>query len=79
MTVELRKCNKLLWALCDGNCDRCNTYSTSSTINLPSSSIRYYCVNCVRYDYCSARGICIDPSVCCSLYQSKSVDEVVRC
>lgn len=41
MAVEWRKCNKLSWALCDGNCSGCNTVSTSFTINPPSPSIKH--------------------------------------
>ena len=41
MVVEWRKCNKFSWALCDGDCDRCNTYATSFTTNTQSSSIKY--------------------------------------
>ena len=41
MAVEWRKCNKLSWALCDGNCSGCNTFSTSFTINPPSPSIKH--------------------------------------
>lgn len=36
-----------------------------------------YCENCIRYDYCLARGMCINPSFgYCTQYQPKSVDEV---
>ena len=41
MAVEWRKCNKLSWALCDGDCGGCNTYSTSFTINPPQPSIKH--------------------------------------
>lgn len=31
-----------------------------------------YCANCIRYDYCSARGICINPPFgYCTRYQPK--------
>lgn len=30
-----------------------------------------YCVNCLSYDYCSARGMCITPYGCCTQYQEK--------
>lgn len=56
MAVELRKCNKLSWALCDGDCGRCNTYSTSFTINLLSPSInhgRWQWVDGVRCSICN--------------------------
>jgi hypothetical protein len=36
-----------------------------------------YCVNCLNYDYCSARGICINPPFgYCTRYQPKSWCEV---
>lgn len=32
-----------------------------------------YCVKCLRYDYCSARRMCIDPPFgYCTRYQPKS-------
>lgn len=32
-----------------------------------------YCVECLRYDYCSARRMCMDPPFgYCTRYQSKS-------
>ena len=31
-----------------------------------------YCANCISYDYCSARGMCMDPPFgYCTLYQPK--------
>ena len=34
-----------------------------------------YCANCISYDYCSARGMCINQSFgYCTQYQPKSVD-----
>ncbi len=41
MAIELRKCSKLSWALCDGDCSRCNTYSTSFTINTPLPFVKH--------------------------------------
>lgn len=31
MAVEWRKCGKLSWSLCDGDCDKCNTIATTET------------------------------------------------
>lgn len=32
MAVELRRCNKLSWALCDGGCEKCRTFATTETV-----------------------------------------------
>lgn len=68
MAVEWRKCNKLSWALCDGNCSGCNISSTSFTIDPSSPSIKHgHWETDERYPW---RGVCSE----CHMYITYDMD-----
>lgn len=66
-SLELRHCNKLGWAYCNGNCDECSTTVTTMTTSAqyPEKRSKMICQFCEHTDGCEYTSI--PPQIKCTI------------